>query len=75
MLHHSPYMTVTDEEGAFELDKLPVGQWTFRFWHERKGWLKQVRIGRQMTDDAGRIRLTIRSGRNRLSTEPISLKP
>jgi hypothetical protein len=37
-----PYVAITDEDGRFEIKNLPAGNWTFRFWHERPGYLPGV---------------------------------
>jgi len=42
-----PYADVTDEDGRFEIAHVPRGTWTFRFWHERPGYLKSVQQGDQ----------------------------
>ncbi len=42
-----PYAAVTDEDGHFEIALVPRGTWTFRFWHERPGYLKSVKQGEQ----------------------------
>ena len=34
-----PFATVTDESGAFEITDLPAGNYSFRVWHERAGFL------------------------------------
>lgn len=34
-----PYVAVTNEDGEFELKNVPAGDWKFRFWHERPGYL------------------------------------
>lgn len=34
-----PYATVTDPEGNFEIEGIPVGQHEVSIWHERVGWL------------------------------------
>ncbi len=34
-----PYAAITDKEGRFELEKLPVGEHTFCVWHERCGYI------------------------------------
>ncbi len=39
MVLDHPYMTITDENGKFKIDKLPEGEHEFRFWQERCGWL------------------------------------
>lgn len=35
-----PYFAVTDVEGYFTINDLPPGEWEFRAWHERCGWVK-----------------------------------
>ena len=37
-----PYAAVTDENGEFEIAHVPQGTRTFRFWHERPGYVKSV---------------------------------
>ena len=34
-----PYVAVTDADGKFKIENLPVGEYTFRVWHERQGKL------------------------------------
>jgi hypothetical protein len=34
-----PYVAITNESGEFELKNIPAGDWKFRFWHERPGYL------------------------------------
>jgi hypothetical protein len=34
-----PYAAVTDKEGRFTIENLPVGEHEFRVWHERVGYL------------------------------------
>lgn len=41
ILEH-PYAVVTDEDGQFELTNVPAGEWKFRFWHERAGFIGNV---------------------------------
>ncbi|MCH2212403.1 MAG: hypothetical protein MK110_13950 [Fuerstiella sp.] len=37
-----PYAAVTDINGEFEIAHVPQGMRTFRFWHERPGYVKAV---------------------------------
>ena len=37
-----PYVTVTDEDGRFEIRNVPAGEWKFRFWHERPGYMQML---------------------------------
>ncbi|MBI1727334.1 MAG: carboxypeptidase regulatory-like domain-containing protein [Candidatus Rokubacteria bacterium] len=34
VVHDSPYVTVTDERGAFRIDQVPPGAYTVTMWHE-----------------------------------------
>lgn len=37
-----PYAAVTNQNGEFEIAHVPQGTRTFRFWHERPGYVKSV---------------------------------
>ena len=37
-----PYSAITDKDGRFKIEKLPAGEWEFRFWHERLGYLPKL---------------------------------
>lgn len=37
-----PYVAVTGEDGSFEIQNIPAGEWKFRFWHERPGYLQSL---------------------------------
>ena len=37
-----PYVAITDVDGNFEIRNVPAGDWKFRFWHERPGYLHGV---------------------------------
>lgn len=43
MIRETPYFAVTDENGNFEIKDLPSGEWTFRFWQERTGYVDKVK--------------------------------
>jgi hypothetical protein len=34
-----PYAAVTDKDGKFKIDLLPAGEYEFRVWHERPGYV------------------------------------
>jgi hypothetical protein len=34
VVHDSPYVTVTDDQGAFRIDGVPPGTWKVTMWHE-----------------------------------------
>lgn len=37
-----PYVAITGEDGSFELANVPAGEWRFRFWHERPGYVQEL---------------------------------
>lgn len=59
-------MAITDKDGKFVIENLPVGKHEFRVWHELRGALDGVAIGKDRVDEKGRLGLTIRPGENEL---------
>lgn len=58
-----PYAAVSDADGHFELPHVPAGEWTFRVWQERGGYLKQLQRGGAVEMlDRGQLRLSIPAG-------------
>lgn len=41
MVTDHPYVAVTDADGKFKIENLPVGEHKFRVWHERQGYLNR----------------------------------
>ena len=37
-----PYVAVSGEDGSFEIKSVPTGEWKFRFWHERPGYVQTL---------------------------------
>jgi hypothetical protein len=44
LVQNHPYMAKTNEDGVFEIKNVPFGDRTFRFWHERNGYLQDVKV-------------------------------
>ena len=42
LITEHPYSAVTDEHGRFEIRNVPQGQWDFKLWHERPGYLRTI---------------------------------
>lgn len=62
-----PYVAVTDQDGKLTIKNIPAGTWTFQFWHERPGYVKEVTIdGKKTSWKSGRVELTIKPGKNDL---------
>jgi len=58
-----PYAAVSDADGRFELPHVPAGEWTFRVWQERVGYLKQLQRGGAVEIlDRGQLKLSIPAG-------------
>lgn len=77
LLRSNPYMAKTDDQGRFTIDNVPAGARVLRFWHERIGYVRNVKIGPYQTDAKGRLTVTIRKGENKLpaaSLAPVCLR-
>ncbi len=72
VLQEHPYVAVTDEDGNFEIKNIPAGNWTFQFWQEKSGYLKETSLGSGATDNRGRAELTIKPGELDLGTIKVS---
>lgn len=46
VVRDNPYFAVTNDQGLFEMKNLPVGEWRFKAWHEKSGWITEVTIGK-----------------------------
>lgn len=42
MICDHPYMAVTDENGEFEIENIPVGNWDFVFWSKDAGYMREL---------------------------------
>lgn len=74
LLRDSPYMAKTDDDGEFEIANLPYGTHTFRLWHERVGYLKNVSIGKYKTTDRGELIVQIGKAATQLGTARLPLE-
>jgi len=62
-----PYHAVSDADGMFTIKNVPVGEWRFRLWHERSGYVRGVDIGDTKTHARrGTFVLTVKPGENDL---------
>jgi len=62
LIRDNPYMAVTGVEGEFEIKNLPAGEHEFIFWHEGKGNIRKLKVGKTKTDRKGRAELEIPAG-------------
>jgi hypothetical protein len=58
LVRESPYMGSSSKDGLLELNNVPAGTWTFRFWHEEVGFLSG--LGRK-----GQLTIEIKPGETR----------
>jgi len=73
LVRATPYMAKTDKNGRFTIENLPVGDHVFQLWHERKGKLRNIRVGTRTTDEQGQLSITIQEGENRLPNTKLQL--
>jgi len=57
-----PYAAITDKDGKFTIEKLPVGEHSFRVWHERSGWVNRS------------YKVDVKPGNNPLDVEEVDLE-
>ncbi len=65
MIRDNSYIAVSRPDGTFTIPNLPPGEWEFRVWHERAGYIKHW--------PKGQFRQKIQPGENSLDT--IKLNP
>lgn len=67
LVQDHPFFAVSDENGKFTIKNVPAGEWTFRIWQEKAGYLRGVSVGSDKTDSRrGTIDLTVKAGENDL---------
>jgi hypothetical protein len=59
LVRDNPYMAVSGEDGSFEIKNVPAGKQTFAFWHEAKGNLRDLPVGKAKADRKGQVPLDI----------------
>jgi hypothetical protein len=57
-VHANTFVAVSQTDGSFAIPHLPVGEWEFRVWHERQGFLRQW--------SKGKFQIRIKEGHNDL---------
>jgi hypothetical protein len=57
-----PYVAVSGPHGKFEIEDIPLGTYEFQFWHEARGYLKNVDFDGGKTDMRGRSKIKIDEG-------------
>ena len=63
IVRHDPYMTVSAEDGTFEIKNIPAGEHEFQFWHEKAGYLGDLDLNDGgESDSRGRADIEIEAG-------------
>lgn len=62
LVQDHPYMIASGADGSFEIKNVPAGKHKFQFWHEKSGYLKNVKLAQGTTDRKGQADLTIAAG-------------
>ena len=63
LVRDNPYMAVSAEDGTFEIANVPAGKQTFAFWHEAKGNLRDLKVGKAKADRKGQVVLEVPVGK------------
>ena len=70
-----PYCAVSGKTGRAAIAHLPVGEWEFQLWHEKAGYLQDVRLnGQPVTGKKGVYSLKVGPGTNRVLSVEVSSK-
>ncbi len=40
LVRDNPFVAISQPDGSFSMPNLPPGEWEFRAWHERKGYVQ-----------------------------------
>ncbi len=64
LIQDHPYFATTNEDGVFEIKNIPPGTYKFRAYHERPGYVRDVKIdGKPVMWKAGRFEIKIEEGK------------
>lgn len=73
LIKESPYMAVTDKDGKFTIENLPVGKHTFQVWHEACGYVADVNLdGKKTKWSKGRFDIAVNDGDNDMGQIKVS---
>jgi hypothetical protein len=60
VVQDNPYVGVTNKDGVLEIKNVPTGTWTFRFWQEKAGYIRELeQDGTAIEWSKGRLEVTI----------------
>lgn len=62
LVRDNPYMAVTGEDGTFEITNVPAGDQEIILWHEARGYLRDLVVGKEKADRKGQIEVKVPAG-------------
>jgi hypothetical protein len=62
LIRDNPYMAVSGADGSFVIENVPAGPQAFVFWHEAKGNLRDLMVGKAKADRRGQVKLEVPAG-------------
>jgi hypothetical protein len=64
VVRDNPYFAVSNKDGELEIENLPAGEWTIQFWHEKPGYVSDVKVAGKKTEwKRGRLDVKIEDGK------------
>lgn len=74
VIKDTPYMAVTDADGNFVIENVPVGKVGFQVWQEKAGYIDSVTIGGKKTKwSKGKFEHDLKAGDNDLGEIQVDL--
>ena len=63
LVRDEPYAAITNQDGEFLIENIPAGEWTFQFWHAKRGFLKGLqKDGQDFVGRRGEVQVSIPDG-------------
>lgn len=62
LIRDNPYMAVSGADGTFEIKDLPAGDNEFILWHEARGFIRDLKVGKDKADRKGQVKLKVPAG-------------
>lgn len=62
LVRDNPYAVVSGEDGSFEIKNLPAGEQQIVLWHQKPGYLRDLKVGKLKADRKGTLKVTVPAG-------------
>ena len=63
LVRNDPYAVLTDDEGRFQMNRVPAGHWRLSFWHRQAGYLASLETDVAPVDRKGGIEIDVSGAR------------